>query len=248
MAMHLSQIWHFGHVGSCLDVAYSLARRGLLAPFDSVLCRSQAHGRGQMRRVWQSPPGNVYATLRLPAVPPFTGDFAASATGCLLAQALAAMSHPTLIKWPNDLVASEDGAAAKFGGILLEERGGIVLAGIGINLRSCPDKAQMRKEHALPATSLAALGFSLLLPQKFWQTLVRRIIKAYKETSTFAVSWPEALTPFLLWRGKMVEVESPGPEAALYQGVLVGLAASGAFLLSQNGSVREIMGGNLKLC
>ncbi|MBR3665457.1 MAG: biotin--acetyl-CoA-carboxylase ligase [Desulfovibrio sp.] len=240
-------IWHFGRVGSCLDVAAKLARRGLLADFDSVLCVSQEHGRGQMRRIWQSPPGNVYATLRLPATPPFTTDFAAPAVGYLLAQALTDQHIPTHIKWPNDLVVERSTGAAKFGGILLEERAGIVLAGIGINLSFSPDAELLRRDHALPATSLACLGFSDLSPQKFWQALVMRTIKVYKETRTLADCWPQLLSPYLLGLGKQVVVEGRSSEETT-QGLLQGLGPNGGFLLAQNGSVREIMGTHLTFC
>ncbi|MCR5813459.1 MAG: biotin--acetyl-CoA-carboxylase ligase [Desulfovibrio sp.] len=242
-------IWHFGQIGSSLDVAYTLAKRGLLAPFDSVFCISQTAGRGQMRRNWTSPPGNIYASLRLPYDPPFTTDYAAPATGCLLICALQALGISAKIKWPNDLVSEEQKTPAKLGGILLEERGGIVLAGIGINLCSCPDPASLRQDHVLPATSLSALGFSDLLPQKFWQALVIETIKAYKETDTFAVSWPKRLSPFLLWLGERVEVERLGEASALpCSGLLRGLGPNGGFLLAQNGTVREIIGSSLRRC
>ena len=66
------EVWRFGEVSSALDVGHTLARRGLLAPWQSVLVSSQRQGRGQLRRNWVSPAGNIYAALRLPMQePPF---------------------------------------------------------------------------------------------------------------------------------------------------------------------------------
>lgn len=107
-----------------------LAGRGWLEPWDSVLAVSQTAGRGQLRRQWVSPPGNVYAALRLPLTPPFDGTAAAPVMGMLLAQGLRQGGWPIWLKWPNDLVlCGADGIPRKLAGILLEERGGVLLAG-----------------------------------------------------------------------------------------------------------------------
>lgn len=50
-------------MGSCLDTAAHLAARGWLEPWDSVQVYSQTAGRGQLRRQWHSPVGNLYAAL-----------------------------------------------------------------------------------------------------------------------------------------------------------------------------------------
>ena len=116
------RIWRFGEVGSCLDTAANLAARAWLAPWDSVQVVSQTAGRGQLRRQWHSPAGNVYAALRLPLVPPFDGTAAAPAVGALLAEALAVDGWQVRLKWPNDLVlCTSEAEPRKLAGILLEE-------------------------------------------------------------------------------------------------------------------------------
>ena len=52
-----------------------------LGVFDSLMAESQTAGRGQYRRNWGSPAGNLYASLRLPMEPPFVGTEAAVACG-----------------------------------------------------------------------------------------------------------------------------------------------------------------------
>ena len=129
------EIFPFAEVPSCLDAAFELARAGRLRIWDSALAASQTAGRGQLRRQWHSPPGNIYAALRLPVTPPFDGSSAAPAVGLLAAEALGALGWHVRIKWPNDLVLHMAGVPRKVAGILLEERGGVLLAGIGVNVR-----------------------------------------------------------------------------------------------------------------
>ena len=78
-------------------MAFLLSGRGRLKIWDSVQAVSQTSGRGQLRRSWVSPPGNIYAALRLPVQPPFDGTAAAPAMGLLLACALRAEGWPVLL-------------------------------------------------------------------------------------------------------------------------------------------------------
>ncbi len=144
-----------GPCGSSLDVAWAFAAAGLLPPFASVLALTQDKGRGQMRRDWISPPGNLYAALAWPA--DATGDMAVMASvvvGACLADALTARGFFAKVKWPNDVLLEN----RKVAGILLEERGGAVLAGIGINLAFAPDATLFRRDHAAAAGALRELG------------------------------------------------------------------------------------------
>lgn len=143
-------VWRLGEVGSSLDAAFLLASRGRLIVWDSLLAVSQTAGRGQLRRPWASPPGNIYAALRLPIVSPFDGTAASPVVGFLLALALREEGWPVELKWPNDLVLNAiGGVPRKLAGILLEERGGILLAGIGVNVAGAPPATAMREEKRL---------------------------------------------------------------------------------------------------
>ena len=92
------EVWRFGEVSSALDVGHTLARRGLLAPWQSVLVSSQRQGRGQLRRNWVSPAGNIYAALRLPMQEPFAGSAASTVTGAMLAAALGKLGFEVRLK------------------------------------------------------------------------------------------------------------------------------------------------------
>ncbi|MDE5878744.1 MAG: biotin--acetyl-CoA-carboxylase ligase, partial [Desulfovibrio sp.] len=190
----------FAEVPSALDTAFELAAAGRLCVWDSVLAASQTAGRGQLRRHWSSPPGNIYAALRLPVSPPFDGGAAAAAVGLLAAEALGALSWRVRIKWPNDLVLTAGGAPRKVAGILLEERGGVLLAGIGVNVVSHPPAEALRPEAALPAGALNENGGVAVPPApELWTRLVSRMVSAYTDARIFALSWQGRAEALLLW-------------------------------------------------
>lgn len=237
------QIFPFAEVPSALDMAFDLAGGGRLGLWDSVLAASQTAGRGQLRRRWTSPPGNIYAALRLPLSPPFDGGAAAAAVGLLAAEALRALGWQVRIKWPNDLVLEVQGAPRKVAGILLEERGGILLAGIGVNVLSHPPADALRAEAALPAASLAecAQGAPLPAAPELWARLVSRMLSSYTDARIFAGSWLGRAEALLLWRGSAVTVTDG---EAIHKGRLAGLWPSGALRLETEKGVVEVTGGS----
>lgn len=241
------EIFAFDEVSSALDTAFELARTGSLRIWDSVLAASQTAGRGQLRRRWHSPPGNIYAALRLPVLPPFDGGAAAAAVGLLAAEALGALGWRVAIKWPNDLVLETAEGPRKIAGILLEERGGILLAGIGVNVVSHPPGDALRAEAALEAASLAENGNGAAVPpaRELWARLVSRMVSAYTDARIFARTWRGRAEALLLWRSRAVVVRD-GDTAA--EGRLAGLWSSGGLrLLTENGEL-ECTAGSLRPC
>lgn len=147
----------FGVSSSSLDVAWELMRRQALRPWALVAATAQEKGRGQYRRSWSSPPGNAYLAVRLPEEGVFSAPGAAVLLGALVTEGLERMGIPSLMKWPNDVVAKDGGGSwVKAGGILLEEKRGTLLAGIGLNIRSSPPPCLLHG--CLPAASLFSLG------------------------------------------------------------------------------------------
>ena len=92
---------HRGAVSTTMDAAREPDVH--LGVFDSLLAESQTNGRGQYRRNWGSPAGNLYASLRLPMEPPFVGTEAAVACGAAVCAALEGYGYPAVMKWPNDV-------------------------------------------------------------------------------------------------------------------------------------------------
>ncbi len=241
-------IFFYDVISSSLDVARSLVRERRLPIWGSLLARSQTGGRGQMRRPWNSPPGNVYATLRLPTSPPLNGTAAAPAIGALLAEGLGDLGLEVQLKWPNDLVVRHRGRPCKLGGILLEEYDGSLLAGIGINLTSSPAPEDLRRGRAFDATHIAAVApapaatspFSS--PEELWNRLVRNIYFCYAQVLPLSIRWRQAAEAHLLWRGSPVTLTDNGMTV---QGVLLGLGPSGGACLQYDGRTEEFLSGSL---
>jgi biotin-[acetyl-CoA-carboxylase] ligase BirA-like protein len=136
-------------VGSTNDVARNLAEAGEPAGL-FVRAERQTAGRGRHGRSWQSPPGNLYASLLLrPTRPPAEVASLSLVAALALAEAIERVSNGRIaprLKWPNDLQVK----AAKLAGILLEMsadgRGGCawLIMGIGVNLGALERSALSR--------------------------------------------------------------------------------------------------------
>ena len=226
-----------GECSSSLDVAMHLALAGLLPEWSSVLAVSQRGGRGQLRREWSSPPGNIYAALRLPDHGLFSGWNAALTVGWMLVLAFRAFGLEMFLKWPNDLLLCCDDAWGKAGGILLEERGGILLAGVGINVSSAPDLSEMRPEGAMRAIALREAGydFSVL---GLWEDLVQYGQSLYIDWSAQKKGGVDlrSAEAVLAWNNRRVIVSEAG--VGEYCGLLKGLDADGRLRLAvQSGEI-----------
>lgn len=159
----------FDSVGSTSTEAARAAGAGDVG--DVWFCSlQQTAGRGRRGRPWQSPRGNLAASLLVvPDVDPAIAATLGFVAGVSLNQALAGIvpaatlktgidgadtvNGRIALKWPNDVLA--DGA--KLAGILLEAHkrpGGAmaIVVGIGVNVIEAPEGLPY------PATSLRALG------------------------------------------------------------------------------------------
>ena len=128
-----------------------MAARGEASEGDWLIADRQTAGRGRMGRLWQSPPGNLYASglVRLRAGDPDAATLALVAAVALYdTVTLWAEATALRLKWPNDLLSQ----GAKLSGILLERAGDAVVIGVGVNLAHHPENLER------PATDLAALG------------------------------------------------------------------------------------------
>jgi BirA family biotin operon repressor/biotin-[acetyl-CoA-carboxylase] ligase len=244
-----------GTVDSVLDLAHAFVAQGCLPVWGAVLADSQRCGRGQMRRKWSSPSGNIYAALRLPLAQAFSSGAAALLAGTLLAESFARQGIVFLLKWPNDLLLcapSKSGAPGEFplgkaGGVLLEERAGALIAGIGINVASAPSDGRIR-EGGLPAACLNELPHITIQDKgallDVWSCLVDSFILCYRQWGKLGNNaWLASAERRLAWKGEQVVLD----DGERRQGVLLGLAASGGLRLLCDGVEKEFLNGNLSL-
>lgn len=153
---------HFASIDSTNEEAKRLASAGETGPV-WIVADHQTAGRGRRGRSWQSPAGNLAATLLLrpekganeAAQLSFVAALAASDAVSVLAP-----STSVRVKWPNDVLAEE----RKIAGILLESAGGggrldWLAVGVGINLIGFPPDTEFA------ATSLVHLGRPPIAPR-----------------------------------------------------------------------------------
>ncbi len=249
-----------GHTESVLDDAWNLYAQGHLPVWGTVLAKSQKAGRGQTRRYWHSPEGNLYMAIRLPAEGLFATTAAAPVFSTLVLLALQNLGYSLQLKWPNDLVLSL--MHYKVGGILLEEKQGCLVAGMGINVQQAPGEHFLRENHALKAGILPpiqglkdsiSIQNSNILPHELTAAealclhLVSQIYFWYKEkllTDTSERSWTSIAETFLLWKGQEVEL-TDGQESL--QGILHGLGSQGEIILNIRGHLQQCISGSLRL-
>jgi len=229
-----------GPCTSSLDVAHALAIAGALPEWGAVLAVSQRAGRGQLRRPWESPPGNIYAALRLPAAGVFATETAAIALGCLFAESFAALGVRVQLKWPNDLLLGD----AKIGGMLIEEKRGVVLAGIGINLVSAPPPEALRQGWAVPAASLADRDI-FATPLTLWRHLVEGALFCYEAQVLRAggADFVSCAEKHLAWVGRGVVVH--GGDVGDCPGRILGLEPQGGLRLVISGREHILRSGSI---
>lgn len=123
-------------VPSTQDVAFRLAAGGAVEG-TTVVARHQFGGRGRAGRAWTTPPGEalLFSVLFRPDLSPVQ----LSPLSILISDAIgetieSGFDLQSAIKWPNDVLI--DGR--KISGILIQVRGRVAVAGIGLNLLSAP--------------------------------------------------------------------------------------------------------------
>lgn len=165
-------------IGSTNVEAIARAREGLRGPHWFVT-REQTAGRGRRQRPWQTPAGNLAASIletvtTTPALAATLGFVAGLSLDAALRATTTGLDVSSVLdgggeggarvfslKWPNDVLAN----SAKLAGILLESEpvagGHAVVVGIGVNVVAAPTDVPY------PATSLTALGHAVTAEELF---------------------------------------------------------------------------------
>jgi BirA family biotin operon repressor/biotin-[acetyl-CoA-carboxylase] ligase len=208
-----------------------------------VLAAEQTSGRGRHGRAWASPPGNLYASVLLPAPEPIAASAQLSFVGGLaLADALGRHSPAGAelrLKWPNDVLVGR----AKVAGILLESVGrangaASVIVGSGVNIVSSPS------DTPYPATSLLAQGFEAITPRALlgaYLCALDRWLRQWREAGFAGVR--AAWCARGLGLGERIRLRLEREEL---QGRFVDVTPAGALLLDlDGGGRREIAAGDV---
>ncbi|HWD29838.1 MAG TPA: biotin--[acetyl-CoA-carboxylase] ligase [Rhizomicrobium sp.] len=233
----------FDVIDSTNEEAKRLAAAGEAGPIWISAAR-QTQGRGRRGRAWESPTGNLSATLMLrPAKS--AGEcaqlsFAAAIAACDMLQHFAP-NAALRVKWPNDVLA--DGR--KLVGILLESASkagesvpDYLAIGIGANLATHPEGLEY------PVTSLKALGAPVPGADDALLHLAANFARWY---DAWAADGFAALRDAWLARaqglGSRIRARLATEETA---GVFQGIDATGALLLKEDaGRIRAISAGEV---
>ncbi len=222
-------------VGPCtssIDLAWFFHQRDMLPEWASVLTPCQSAGKGQLGREWISPVGNIYGAIRLPVpLEQWTG-MASVIMGYLLLTELKSAGVSAQLKWPNDILVN----GRKTGGILIEERNGVLIAGIGLNLVSCPSVEQMRDQYSIIAGSLNESGCDFK-PLSLWRQIVENSRNLY--CKTIREENPENVIEQINSRMAFIDskVRVTGQAAGSYEAKVQGLSSNGGLkLLTENGA------------
>jgi BirA family biotin operon repressor/biotin-[acetyl-CoA-carboxylase] ligase len=232
------QLVHRACVDSTNARAIALANDGA-AHGTIVIADEQRAGRGRHGRGWDSPPGNLYASVVLrPSAPVAQWPEIGFVAGLALAEAVTSVA-PGLdtdirLKWPNDLLLR----GQKLAGLLLESTGqGALVVGSGVNLASAPG------DPARPATALAAHGIAATP----WEVLEVYATGLEAGLDRWAAGGFAAIRPLWLDRagglGQPIRVRLPQRELS---GTFADLDPHGALVLAlPDGSRRTITAGDV---
>jgi len=222
------------------DLLNRLTGGEFLAEGDWLIADRQTGGRGRQGRPWVDGAGNFMGStiVRLAAGDPTAPTLALVAGLAVHEAVLAFVREPARValKWPNDILLDR----AKLGGVLLEARDRIVVAGFGVNLAHAPDLPD-RAATSLAAQSILAERdlFAQALATSFAQELVRWRAQG---TETLIHRWQAAALP----AGTPLVVHGPAGEPMT--GTFAGLAPDGSLRLRlEGGAIHVIHAGDVML-
>ncbi len=226
-----------GECSSTFDLAEVLIEESGLKEWDSLIGVSQRSGCGRRKRRWISPPGNLYVSVVLPKISAEWQNLATVLTGFCLSSALEDMGCSTAVKWPNDIVRE----GKKVGGILLREKNGRTVVGVGLNLISRPADESLQRDGAFPPGRLWEVPEEAAGPISAWEFLVLRFKKLYDslavagETERFI----NIVQPRLAFLNEKILVLEPGKESPT-RAVFTGIDNTGRAQFVINGQQRTL--------
>jgi BirA family transcriptional regulator, biotin operon repressor / biotin---[acetyl-CoA-carboxylase] ligase len=139
---------------ACVDSTQSFLRRHPELGFCAVVADAQSEGRGRQGHRWESDlRAGLWMSAAIP-VPPIPAGLLLQRAMLGVIEILASYGFSLGLKWPNDLLARQDGRFLKVGGIIGERSGERLILGLGVNLRFAPELP----DRAIPPACLADLA------------------------------------------------------------------------------------------
>jgi BirA family transcriptional regulator, biotin operon repressor / biotin---[acetyl-CoA-carboxylase] ligase len=191
--------------GSAMDLAWDLHGAGLFPEYAWVLAQRQTQGRGRMGRQWVSVFGNLFAAIRLPDAAGDLDGLLSLSLALPLVSTLAHLDVPARIKWPNDIMVGP----CKVGGILVEEKQGKMVAGIGMNLCAAPQISKTENFFHITAGCLHAYGGNIN-PYRLWHLFLKNITHQFPKMMSDPARIAKHVDAHLAWKNETVVLENSG--------------------------------------
>ena len=212
------RIHYFSEIGSTMDVARELAKRGAKEG-TIVITETQTSGRGRLSREWVSPEGGIYFTIILhprisPACAPRINLMISIAVATAIRKLFGVKAE---LKWPNDVLIE----GKKVCGILAEmdsEMDIMNFVNVGIGINANTSVPQFEKT----ATSLkAALGKKisrkeflrvLLREIEGWQSLLMKedLLEEWRRLSITLNRDVKVMAPGEVIAGRAIDIDAAG--------------------------------------
>lgn len=201
-----------------------------------LAANEQTAGRGRLDRTWVSTFGLGIAcsvavsesqlAIPLSAVP--------LASGLAAYRALRRCGVEVGLKWPNDLVVTDDrNELRKLGGILVQRFEECLVIGIGINLLHTPEQLPIPQ-----ATSAALLGYRIEP-----ELLIAYLVDELNLIVSLELNWLDDYHAHCVSIGSEVTVQRLNQESLT--GFVVGIDESGHLLLRTEGEVITVESGDV---
>ncbi len=231
----------FETIGSTNDAALDLARNGESRRW--IVARAQTAGRGRRGRQWQSPPGNLHASLLLiDEVTPRAAPQLGFVAGVALARSLRRLAPDASrlrVKWPNDILF-DDG---KLAGILAEGRelvggGYAAVIGFGVNCRSHPRDLPYKAAALIDTGAVRTEAEDVL--SLLSEEMAHWLDKFQTGFDTIHAEW----LSLAVGLGGRVRITTP---ARTYDGIFRSIDAIGRLILDEAGVTHIIEAGDVLL-
>lgn len=223
---------------STMDLAWDLAGRNLLPEFAFVRAETQSHGRGQFGRAWVSAPGNLFVTLRLPDSAEVLDTLLPLALGLALVRPLETLRVPARIKWPNDILIG----LSKVGGILVEKKGPVIMAGIGLNICFAPETSFQEIFFHIKSGCLWESGVNLE-PSEVWTLILEQIKHRIPDMISDPLKVAEDTEAVLAFKGEAVVLEDTGDSDGPAR--IKGIDPQGRLIIETIKGIRSISRGRI---
>lgn len=190
---------------STMDLAWYLYAQERFPEYAWVQADVQTRARGRQGRVWVSGPGSLAVTMRLPDTAAGAGPLLSMAVVLPLIQALAELNVPASVKWPNDILIH----GRKAGGILVEEKQGVWMAGIGMNIQEIPESSPKEHFFHMPAGCLRHSGVIMKIFD-IWECFLEKILDRFPALTEDPAAIVREVNAVLAWKNETVVLVHSG--------------------------------------